>query len=258
MSKPTVSAAGGAMPAEGQNAPSLLNIAESLDQTRSLIVAASNLAAAIDDTQGQGLHAVILAAEEKFGEAHDWFLDRYSASPTSEPTSSPADPDPSRELLSIADEIDEVRYLIDAAWMAAGELAKEECNPIKAVLDIAERKLTAARDRLNVARTATPADPIFAAIERHKTAWGAYVEATCKLTMPELDAYREAHDDDSGKALEEFLATPPTTLAGLRAALEYAVEFDSGCKPDTGGRIAETLLRSPLFAGMKAEGLDDV
>jgi hypothetical protein len=75
--------------------------------------------------------------------------------------------------------------------------------------------------------------------------------------MPELDAYRAAHDDDSGKALEAFLATPPATLAGLHAALEYVVEFDSGCVPDTGGRIAETLLRSPLFAGMSAEGGDD-
>jgi hypothetical protein len=60
-------------------------------------------------------------------------------------------------------------------------------------------------------------------------------------------AYIEANAaaDD---ALEAFLATPPTTLAGLRAALEYVVEVDSGCLPDNGGRIAERLLRSPLFA----------
>jgi hypothetical protein len=154
MSKPTVSAAGGAMPAEGQNAPSLLNIAESLDQTRSLIVAASNLTAAIDDTQGQGLHAVILAAEEKFGEAHDWFLERYGAAPTSEPTPSPADPDPSRELLSIVDEINDVRYLVDAAWMAADSLTKEERNAMKALTGVAFEKLTAARDRLDAARGA--------------------------------------------------------------------------------------------------------
>jgi hypothetical protein len=153
MSKPTVSAAGGAMPAEG-HPPSLLNIAESLDQTRSLIIAASNLAAAIDDTQGQGLHAVILAAEEKFGEAHDWFLDRYGASPTSDPTPAPADPDPSRELLSIVDDLNDVRYLVDSVWMAADSLTKEECNAMKAVIGVAFEKLTAARDRLNVARGA--------------------------------------------------------------------------------------------------------
>jgi hypothetical protein len=49
-------------------------------------------------------------------------------------------------------------------------------------------------------------------------------------------------------ALEAFLATPPMTLAGLRAALEYVVEVDSGCVLDNGGRIAETLLRSPALA----------
>jgi hypothetical protein len=39
MSKPTVSAAGGAMPAEGQP-----NIAEAFETTRSLIIAAQSLA----------------------------------------------------------------------------------------------------------------------------------------------------------------------------------------------------------------------
>jgi hypothetical protein len=60
------------------------------------------------------------------------------------------------------------------------------------------------------------------------------------------------------EALAAFLATPPTTLAGLRAALEYVIEIDSGSMPDNGGRIAATLLRSPVFAGMTAEELTDV
>ena len=92
-------------------------------------------------------------------------------------------------------------------------------------------------------------------IERHKTVWDAYVKATCELTGNELDAYRKTHDDDR-KTLEAFLATPPTTLTGLRAALEYAVEIDRDCVPDNSGRIAETLLKSPVF-GMSAEGGDD-
>ena len=62
------------------------------------------------------------------------------------------------------------------------------------------------------------------------------------LTTPELDAYRETHPEDDGKALEAFLATVPTTLAGLRAALAYAVDVDSDCVPDNAGRIAATLL----------------
>ena len=68
MTKPTASAAGAAMPASGQP-----NIADAFEQTRSLIIAASNLAAALGDTQAQGLHAVIIAAEEQFKVAFDWF-----------------------------------------------------------------------------------------------------------------------------------------------------------------------------------------
>jgi hypothetical protein len=71
MSKPTVSAAGGAMPAEGHNTPSLLNIADDLDTTRMLIIAAQNLAAEIRDIDGSALHAVITAAEEKLNGARD-------------------------------------------------------------------------------------------------------------------------------------------------------------------------------------------
>ncbi len=168
-------------------------------------------------------------------------------------------------LLRIDEALDTTRNLIIAASNLA---ASDEAYPpgLHAVICAAEDKLDDARAALKESRgiaaahlaAAPAADPVFEAIERHKTAWAAYVEATCKLTMPELDAYRETHDDDSGKALEAFLATPPTTLAGLRAALEYAVEVDSDCVPDNGGRIAETLLRSPLFAGMTPEGLADV
>ena len=112
---------------------------------------------------------------------------------------------------------------------------------------------------------ATPVDPIFAAIERHKAAWGAFVETVDPLDNVEGEqegtkeeaAYMEANDA-ADEALEAFLATPPTTLAGLRAALEYVVEVDSGCMPDNGGRIIAILLRSPVFAGMSGDGLADV
>ena len=33
-------------------------------------------------------------------------------------------------------------------------------------------------------------------------------------------------NDAADEAFEDFLATPPTTIAGLRAALEYVVEID--------------------------------
>jgi len=111
----------------------------------------------------------------------------------------------------------------------------------------------------------SPIDPVFAAIARHKAAWAAFLETVDPLdnvegeqagTKEEL-AYMEA-TTAADEALEAFLATPPTTLAGLRAALEYVIEIDSGRLPDNSGRIAATLLRSPVFAGMTAEGLADV
>jgi hypothetical protein len=83
-------------------------------------------------------------------------LERYGASPTSDPTPNPADPDPSRELLSIVDDLNDVRYLVDAAWMAADSLAKEERSAMKALISVAFEKLTAARDRLDAARCPHP------------------------------------------------------------------------------------------------------
>jgi hypothetical protein len=102
---------------------------------------------------------------------------------------------------------------------------------------------------------AAAADPIFVAIGRHKTAWTAFVETVDSLNNVEGEQggseeevrYMEANAA-ANDALEAFLATPPMTLAGLRAALEYVVEVDSGCMLDNGGRIAETLLRSPALA----------
>ena len=102
---------------------------------------------------------------------------------------------------------------------------------------------------------AAAADPIFAAIERHKTAWTAFVETVDLLNS--VEGEQEGSDEEircmeanaaANDALEAFLATPPMTLAGLRAALEYVVEVDGGCMLDNGGRIAETLLRSPALA----------
>src|ERR1700722_10004754 len=144
MSEHTASADGGAMPASGQP-----NIADAFEQTRSLIIAASNLAAASGDTQAQGLHAVIIAAEEQFKVAFDWFKAGYK--PIAIPA---ADPDPNHELLNAVDEINVVRYLIEAAFMASAALLREECDALQNVLSPAKERLTAVRDKLNIARGA--------------------------------------------------------------------------------------------------------
>lgn len=83
-----------------------------------------------------------------------------------------------------------------------------------------------------------PADPIFAAIERHRAAWARFsaecwrsddVEAARNgyaLTDEDAAIYEAASDAEVAAALALF-ATTPTTLAGLRAGLAYvAADFD--------------------------------
>src|SRR5271170_2588454 len=96
---------------------------------------------------------------------------------------------PAEDLEHVADAIHQARNLMaDAAGLYAE----------------AEAKLASARAALALAPSV---DPIYAAIERHRAAYSAYVEATYKLTVPEQDAYDETHDDADRKALEAFLAT---------------------------------------------------
>jgi hypothetical protein len=147
MSKSTVSAAGGAMPASGQP-----NIAEAFEETRSLIHAASSLAVTEDD-----IHSVISAAEDKFAIAFEWFKAGHEQR-VSAPVASPAGPDPDYELLRIVDAIYPIRCLVEAAWMAATDLTKEQCGAMQTVLGEAQERLLAVRDKLNIARGAPVED----------------------------------------------------------------------------------------------------
>ena len=62
------------------------------------------------------------------------------------------------ELLPIVDDIGEVRYLLEAAWMAVESLDVEEQRPLHALLLVVQIKLTAAHDKLNIARGAPVED----------------------------------------------------------------------------------------------------
>jgi hypothetical protein len=105
---------------------------------------------------------------------------------------------------------------------------------------------------------AGPVDPIFAAIERHKAAWAAFREA-CDLTdevradhegreVTEADeAAYEVCNKAEQEALDALFALPPITLAGMRAAIQWIVEYDCGCM-ETASDFLPTLLDSPLLA----------
>ena len=108
---------------------------------------------------------------------------------------------------------------------------------------------------------AQEADPIYAAMERLKTTFQAFVDAS-DLTD---DIAREQKGETVSEADKEifefamaewneaedaFIATIPTTLAGARAAIAYLVEYDKDCVPENSGRFLRTLVASPIFAGV--------
>jgi hypothetical protein len=112
----------------------------------------------------------------------------------------------------------------------------------------------------SVAHATDPgADPIFAAIERHKELFAIFT-GTCDRA-DEVKAKREGREvteadeaaleaacDAEMDAAAELVAIPPTTVAGMRAAIEYIVEYDKGCVPHSCAQFLATLLESPLLA----------
>ena len=113
------------------------------------------------------------------------------------------------------------------------------------------------------APTVPHADPIIAAIARHRELWLAF-EVACnrtdsvladeqgrEVTQEDEDVYAETRDAEE-IAMDNLLATPPTTKAGARAALEYLLHYDRGCEPRAVGAFAATLLRSPILADLEA------
>ena len=93
---------------------------------------------------------------------------------------------------------------------------------------------------LGVANAALSVDPVFAAIERHKATILAFT-----ATEEDTEAAEAAADEES-EALADFLETVPLTIAGIKAALEYAVGGDFSYELE---RLVPALLQSPLLAG---------
>jgi hypothetical protein len=101
-------------------------------------------------------------------------------------------------------------------------------------------------------------DPVFAAIEAHRSAWGAEMAAMDRadrvLAMKEgrtvTPADVEAKERASGAEKEAIAAlqqTAPVTMAGLRAAIAYLIEWDEGQMGDDASTGLQALLRTPLF-----------
>ena len=100
-------------------------------------------------------------------------------------------------------------------------------------------------------RGAASEDPIFDAIARHKAAWRVFDRATDDRQEPaEADQDEvETASKNELEALAAVLSTSPTTIAGIRAGIEYVhVVCDRECVPECAMQFMPTLLRSPVLA----------
>ena len=100
-------------------------------------------------------------------------------------------------------------------------------------------------------------DPIFDLIEAHRTAWARIADAHENLDEGTLskEAFTfeiEARWSELGDAKNQLLKTPPATLVGARAIIEYLIEWDKECDPEMSYEYLSTLLRSPIFAREEA------
>jgi hypothetical protein len=111
----------------------------------------------------------------------------------------------------------------------------------------------------NIGPARTSTDPIIAAIERHRAAWRASGDL-CRaidevaaarrgqrVRQTDWDAFERANAT-ADIALEELLATAPESLDGIRVAITYILDFDSGCIADLARPFLTTLLNSPILA----------
>jgi hypothetical protein len=91
-------------------------------------------------------------------------------------------------------------------------------------------------------------DPVLALVARCRREWNNFGEVLEKTGAWDDKQARRALD----AAMARLLATPPTTLAGARAAVAWLVEYDEPNVPNTSGEYMRTLSRSPIFAGQEA------
>jgi hypothetical protein len=90
-------------------------------------------------------------------------------------------------------------------------------------------------------------DPVLAIVAKLRATWhrlGKVIEETNLCEGPLFDEVQGVLD----AAKAELLETPPTTLAGARAAIAWLVEYDEPNIPETSGEYMRTLIRSPIFA----------
>jgi hypothetical protein len=102
-------------------------------------------------------------------------------------------------------------------------------------------------------------DPIFVAIERHKSAYEAR-EATSfaiddqinnpegrAVSEAEWDALERAHENENA-AFDALLTAPPESAAGMRAIIAHLISIDDGRLSRKMSQLLALLLKSQVFA----------
>jgi hypothetical protein len=94
-------------------------------------------------------------------------------------------------------------------------------------------------------------DPVLALAAKVRAAWNRVEEIITEQGDDEGERCDEAWRLFEA-AHAELLETPPTTLAGARAAIAWLIEYDEPNIPETSGEYMRTLIRSPIFAQEEA------
>ncbi len=97
-------------------------------------------------------------------------------------------------------------------------------NALAALVGTGALGIAAALPQCTRAALASEVDPIFAAIERHRTAWHRFIGPGID------DAEREGAGYVEQEAWDDFADTHPTTPAGLAAMAAYATHAPSGAE----------------------------
>jgi hypothetical protein len=95
-----------------------------------------------------------------------------------------------------------------------------------------------------IAGTTERPDPVFALLDAHKQAYARFDAIT---DFDDHEAYERAAGAVDA-ALDEITNTPPTTVAGMPAVMEYFVELD-GHMDYLPTLLRSSILRSPVLAG---------
>jgi hypothetical protein len=90
-----------------------------------------------------------------------------------------------------------------------------------------------------------PLDPTFGAIELHRLRYSALNEAAF-APEPDRDAYEAAYAAEE-EALHALCCTPPTTAAGARAGIEYAITVEDFHGVPVARAYLANLLASPTL-----------